>query len=326
MPVAILHQAVPADAPADEQDVLVQVAAVEASLGRLGHRTITIPCTLNLEALRQSLVAARPEIVFNLVESLGGSDALQPLVPALVESMRIPLTGASSQVIQMTGRKGTAKRMLQHCGLPTPAWREAGHAEVSDFEPGTYIVKPLAEHASLGMTDADVVDVDTTDALDALIESKSQALRRPCFAERYIDGREFNLSLLADGSSRVQVLPPAEIRFEGFPAGKPRIVGHAAKWAVDSFEYAATVRSFDLPPADAPLAQRLAGLASACWSAFDTTGYARVDFRVDEAGEPWILEINANPCLSPDAGFLAAAQHAGLSYDDVVQRIVSAAW
>jgi D-alanine-D-alanine ligase len=150
----------------------------------------------------------------------------------------------------------------------------------------------------------------------------AQRLGRPCFAEDYIDGREFNLSMLA-GPSGPEVLPPAEIDFSAFPAGKPRIVGYQAKWEVDSFEYQHTPRRFDMPPSDERLLERLSDLARRTWALFGLAGYARVDFRVDAAGEPWILEINTNPCLSPDAGFPAAVAEAGLSYDAAVERIVA---
>jgi D-alanine-D-alanine ligase len=119
------------------------------------------------------------------------------------------------------------------------------------------------------------------------------------------------------------VLPPAEIDFEAFPAGKPRIVGYAAKWDEEAMEFAGTPRKFDFPKADAPLLDRLAGLALDCWRLFGLAGYARVDFRVDSRGQPWILEVNANPCLSADAGFAAALCRAEISFVRAVEWIVN---
>ena len=118
-------------------------------------------------------------------------------------------------------------------------------------------------------------------------------------------------------------LPPAEIDFAAFPDDKPHIVGYRAKWDADSFEYHHTPRRFDFPANDRPLLDRLSQLAIQCWREFGLRGYARVDFRVDEAGRPWILEINANPCLSPDAGFAAAVEQAGIGYDQAIERIVN---
>jgi GNAT superfamily N-acetyltransferase len=119
------------------------------------------------------------------------------------------------------------------------------------------------------------------------------------------------------------VLPPAEIDFSAFPAGKPQIVGYQAKWDDASFEFHQTPRRFDFPAEDGPLVGRLSELARRCWEVFDLAGYVRVDFRVDRAGQPWILEINTNPCLSPDAGYAAALARAGIRYEDAIERIVA---
>ena len=139
------------------------------------------------------------------------------------------------------------------------------------------------------------------------MHAHSARLGRACYAEQYIDGREFNLSVLASPQGP-QVLPPAEIDFSGFPPGKPRLVGYRAKWEEGSFEFQHTPRRFDFPAEDGPLLDRLRDLALGSWRVFGLRGYGRVDFRVDEAGHPWVLETNTNPCLSPDAGFYAALQ------------------
>ena len=122
-----------------------------------------------------------------------------------------------------------------------------------------------------------------------------------------------------------QVLPLAEIDFSAFPEGKLRIVDYRAKWDDQSFEFHNTPRRFDFAAADQPLLDRLGQLAAACWTSFGLNGYVRVDFRVDSASQPWILEINANPCLSPDAGYAAAVQRAGIGWDQAVERILAAA-
>src|SRR5262249_30589267 len=138
------------------------------------------------------------------------------------------------------------------------------------------------------------------------------------FAEEFVPGRELNVALLAErGGARA--LPVAEIRFDAFPADKPRIVGHAAKWNIDSFEYRNTRRSFAVEP---QVRERLRRVALDCWALFKLDGYARVDFRVDERGKPWVLEVNANPCLSPDAGFAAALAEAGIGYEAAVERLI----
>jgi D-alanine-D-alanine ligase len=327
MNVALLHQHVPESATADERDVLTQVEAVSRALVELGHEIRVFPCTLDLGRMVEQLRDSRPDVCFNLVESLGGTDSLQALAPLVVESLGIPCTGSGGAVIIDTGRKPFAKSLMHEHGVPTPVWfddRTIDDAQPSWF-PCRFILKPALEHASLGMTDADVVHAADRDALKQLLQRKTQSFGRPCFAEAFIDGREFNLSLLARDDGGVEVLPAAEIRFIGFPDDKPRIVGSAAKWDESSFEYAATVRTFEGHDHSGPLLDEMRGLATICWRLLQLGGYARVDFRVDCEGRPWVLEVNANPCLSPDAGFAAAVQRAGLTYTEAIRRILQSA-
>jgi D-alanine-D-alanine ligase len=158
--------------------------------------------------------------------------------------------------------------------------------------------------------------------LQVALDGRGRAFHGDCFAEQFVDGREFNLSMLT-GETGPEVLPPAEIRFDSYPEGKMRVVGYKAKWVENSFEYHNTPRSFEFSPVDIPLLSRLEEIAEECWRIFELRGYARVDFRVDRTGAPWVLEVNSNPCLSSDGGFAAAAAKRGLSLTDVVERIIS---
>ncbi len=143
------------------------------------------------------------------------------------------------------------------------------------------------------------------------------------FIEEFVDGREFNLSVLGRRGAEPEMLPPAEIRFVEFPAGKPRMVGYKAKWDESSPEFGRTPRTFEFLDGMRRCSRGSAAIAGRCWALFGLRGHARVDFRVDGSGAPWVLEVNANPCLSSDAGFAAAAARAGLSMRDTVARIVA---
>lgn len=356
MTVAILYNRLADDASAADRDVLTQVQSVGDALGRLGRRAAIVPCDLNLAAVQQQLRRLPPSLVFNLVESLGGSDALMFLATALLDQMGVPYTGSPTEAIFLTNNKLLAKQRLVQAGLPTPPWISAAgpvggaradaigaprsafvsHPEGAERDlsqtpgelaatvcPGArFIIKAVAEHASIGL-DEDAL----AEAAEADVQRRMREFRRrhgrPCFAELFIDGREFNLSLLADRAG-CRVLPPAEIDFAAFPEGRPRLVGYRAKWQADSFEYRNTPRTFDFAAADRRLLDQLADLASACWDLFGLRGYARVDFRVDSAGQPWILEVNANPCLSPDAGFAAALAQARIPYHEAIADILAA--
>jgi len=322
MRVTIVHQHVPSDAAADERDVLDQAAAIRSALAGRGHTTSVLPCTTDLGNVQRKLEVVKPDCVFNLVETLDNSGRLIHLAPAMWEVADLPFTGSSADALYLTTHKLLSKERMLAAGLPVPAWVSEDIPDARHPAPDTpcsesradWIVKSVWEHASIGLGDASILRDVPASAVAARIPVGS-------FAERFIDGREFNLAVLA-GPDGPEVLPPAEIVFEDFPVGKPRIVGYQAKWDEASFEYAHTVRRFADPAADGPLLAELKRLALRCWKVFSLGGYARVDFRVDADGKPWILEVNSNPCLSPDSGFAAALEKAGIAYADALERIV----
>ncbi|MGQ9574721.1 MAG: GNAT family N-acetyltransferase [Thermoguttaceae bacterium] len=332
MRVLILYNAVsPADSAAD-RDVLDQVEAVSGALAKLGDDQESLACTLDLDRTRRELLRRRPEVVFNLVECLGGSDALAHLAPALLEGLRIPYTGAPAEAICLTNNKLATKQRLRRAGLPTPDWfccqgrsapslahEQNGHA----FHPGEpYLLKVALEHASFALEEDCLVRPENPEVLRDLVGAHAARLDRPCYAERYIAGREFNITMLT-GPEGPQVLPPAEVDFSAFPPGKPQIVGYRAKWDEQSFEFRYTPHRFEFPDSDRPLLDRLVRLSVECWRLFGLRGYGRVDFRVDAAGQPWILEVNANPCLSPDGGFVFALGLAGIAFEQAIARIIA---
>ena len=313
MRVTILYNEPSIWAAAEEADVLDQVAAVAASLQANGYTVERLACGLDLQGVADALNADPPDLAFNLVEGLGGHDRLYSVVPSLLDALGIPYTGNSAEAIYATTNKLLAKERLVAAGLPTPAvpvrWPEPlGDPQrgLSPFTPGRYILKPVWEHASLGMVDDMVVSTGSRKRLLARLVELGERTGREFFAEAFIAGRELNISVCDDGR------------------GKPRIVGWAAKWDESSFECRHTVRRFDFAESDGPLLEEVKKLALACWRLFGLSGYARVDFRVDAAGRPFILEVNTNPCLTGDAGFPAAAAQAGLPFDDAIGRIVAA--
>jgi D-alanine-D-alanine ligase len=143
------------------------------------------------------------------------------------------------------------------------------------------------------------------------------------FAEAFVPGREFNVALM-EGPRGVRVFPIQEIDFTALPESAARIVDYAAKWDEGCEAYHLTPRRFGLERREPKLARELGRIARDAWNAFGITGYARVDFRVAEDGTPYVLEVNVNPCLAPDAGFIATAAEAGLGYDEVIAGIVRA--
>jgi D-alanine-D-alanine ligase len=327
--VLILYDEPRPGARADELDGVVQAHAVAAALTSLGHESTLRGVGLDLGALERVSVEERPDVVFNLVESLGGHGRLIHLVPALLEALRVPFTGASARAMALSSDKRVAKLVLRAAGLPTPEERSLEELRAARAPlPGRWILKSVHEHASVGLDEDSVLPGADPGLLASELESRLPSLGGEGFAEQFIDGREFNLALL-DGGARGAPplsLPPAEIVFEGYGAAKPKVVGWRAKWDESSYEYHHTPRRFEFPPEDAALLTELSDLARRAWQAFELSGWARVDFRVDDAtGRATILEVNANPCLSPDAGYAAALARGGWDLPRALERVLAAA-
>jgi D-alanine-D-alanine ligase len=306
----------------DQRDVLDQAKAVSEALAELGHEPVTLTFSLDAKAFAESVNRVQPDLVFNLVESVEGHGRLIYMAAAVLDFLRVPYTGAPTDAIFLTTNKLLTKRVLEASGIPTPPYfryQDLLTAQGPFDQP--YIIKSVWEHASVGLDEDSVVFAADSGELLAQMERRKENLGGECFAEAYVEGREFNVSVLASDAGP-EILPLAEMKFMNYPPGKWRVVGYRAKWDESSHEYRNTVRSFRFSPDDEPLLVELREIARKCWSLFGLRGYGRVDFRVDRLNRPSVLEINANPCLSPDAGFFAAATQAGLSYREMVRRII----
>jgi D-alanine-D-alanine ligase len=322
MQVLVLHSRVAPDAPPDEQDTLDQAAAIAEALASRGYNVAKEPFS-NDEADLAAIVRRHgSDAIFNVVESIDGSGLLAIEAPRMFDRIGVPYTGATHLALKVTGDKPGAKARMKSAGLPTPAWSEGPDWTGLDDD-GRYIVKSALEDASLGLDDDSVVygsNAVRARALDCQVR-----LGGRWFAEAFVDGREFNVAVLGDEAGEPRVLPLAEMTFQQWQPGRPKIVGYSAKWDDDSFESTRTVRAFGLEAAEPELARSLRELSTRVWKLFDLTGYVRIDFRVDESGHPMILEINPNPCLSRDAGFAAAAAEAGVPYEALIDHILTAA-
>jgi D-alanine-D-alanine ligase len=319
--VLVLHEGLSAGARPDELDALVQVGQVMEAIEKLRWAVRAEEVDLNLGRTLERLLGTRPNCIFNLVESLNGRGELIGVVPALLESTAIPFTGSGSDAINLSSQKILAKRWMRLHDIPTPDWLTAADATEERKEDNrTWIVKSQWEHASLGIDDGSVVQGHV--ATRRRFRYCTERHGGTWFAEQYIDGREFNISII-EQNGQPYVLPIAEMTFVDYPASKPKIVGYPAKWDEDAPEYAATQRRFTV--LDAAVREQLIAVCKKCWVLFGLRGYARVDIRMDSAHIPWVLEVNANPCLSRDAGFAAAATEAGFRYSQIIDMVLHAA-
>lgn len=315
--VLMAHNVVAGESPADVQNVLEQAAHVARALEGTGYQVSQLEVGLDLGRAVRSIGRIRPDVIFNLVETIGDDGRLAPVASGLFEHLQIPFTGSRTSGLFLTSNKILTKKWLRASGLATPDWWvPGGKRPAAD---GAWIVKPVWEDASIGIDDESVVA--NFDLVDQRLQARKMAYKGEWFVERYIEGREINIALLC-GEDEPRVLPISEILFIDYPSIKPRIVGYSAKWDEDSFEGRNTVRQFIDRAHEGDLCRRLENVGRTCWRLFGLDGYVRVDCRVDEAGDIWILEVNANPCISPDAGFAAALAEDGLGYNEAIDLIV----
>lgn len=320
--IAIIHNPVGENATEDERDVLDQAEEIAESLAILGHQPTVLPFVSDPAALKRKLAEIAPGCIFNLVETVEGDSQLQILAPALYDHLRIPYTGATTEALFLTTHKVMAKRLMALSGIPTAEWLTLGeHSLIPPVYPGRYIIKAICEEASVGLDAEAIVSVKNEAALIARLRARQQQIGKPCFAERFIEGREFNLSVLGQPEGG-EVMPAAEMLFD-YPPGLPKIMDYKAKWVEGTPEYEGTQRTFDLKPEDDALVEKLRQVAQRCWDVFHLRGYARVDLRVDAQGNPYVMEINANPCLTPGSGFPVACERRGLPYPAMIQRILA---
>ncbi|WP_320127555.1 ATP-grasp domain-containing protein [uncultured Sphaerochaeta sp.] len=322
MKVLIVHDRVSKTPSKDEEDTLLEVEQVSKVLQEKGDIVTSVEFSLNLADFGEYIAEFCPDVIFNLVETLEGSRLLY-LAPVLFESLHLPYTGGNSQGMFLSSDKLLAKELLLGASIPTPRWfsfrkRQKDPLDLEVLVDLPLIAKPISEEASVGINDDSILTFSSSKAIEQFLCTHDF---EGLFLEEFIEGREFNISVLCvEGEPKV--LPPAEIVFDDYPLGKPEIVGYEAKWDADSFAYSHTRRTFDFPLSDKQLLERLESITLQCWNLFGAKGYSRVDFRVDRQGNPYVLEVNVNPCISDDSGFTAACERSGMTYDGMIDRII----
>ncbi len=311
----ILYNRPAENALPDELDVLDQVGLVDKALAELGYEVERYGLTEHFFDEIAAIAGKGYDFVFNLAESVGGRAEILYFVPALLNMHHIPYTGCPVEAAFITGSKTLARSVMKASGIPVAAGFSL--SSVTELVPGSrYILKPVWEDGSLGITEESVFTYNGE--IPAIVRGKDE---RHWFIEEYIDGREFNVSIVS-GKEEPVILPPAEMLFHQYPEHMPKIVSYKAKWEEETFQYQNSRRHF--PTDIAPLLMdKIVKAVTACWNTFGLRGYARIDLRCDASENVYVLEANANPCISPDSGFVAAAARAGFSTAEVVGMIAA---
>lgn len=320
--VPVLYNELSEIAAKDEIDVLYQVDAVAAALEQLGFTVSRHAFPGNMTETVEALKEMKPLLVFNLVEAVSGQSRLSYLAPSILEALGIKYTGCPAEAILLTTNKVVTKKLIRSCGISTPPWITAHDGRV--FTQGEkYIIKAVYEDGSVDLHQDSIVNIESIRQIRKTLDSMKQKTGKEFFAEKYIYGREISISMLG-GNSMPEVLPPREIKFTGYKEKNlEEILDYRSKWEEDSFAYKNSISTSNFDSKDHKLLKVLTDISIRCWQEFGLKGYARVDFRIDSEGEPWVLEINANPCITPgEAGFLSSAEEVGLDFKDVVNRII----
>ncbi len=311
MKIAVLFDGASALAKSPDLLILGTVEAIECSLLAEGNQVVRIPVLMDgrwIERVRRG----KFDLAVNICEGIDGVANFEPPVIGVLELFGIPYTGSSSYTTSLCLRKHVVNALLERAGLPIPRFttvRRGGSLSSVGFPA---ICKPAAEDASLGVEQRSVVRTmrALTARVDAMLERWDEVL-----VQRFVDGREINVGIVGD-----TVLPIAEIDFGEMRRGMWRIVTYQSKWLVGSDEDigAAPRCPADLPP---KLAAEIRRVALSAWRLVGGHGYGRVDMRIDSSGKPWILEVNANPDVAPDAGLARMAAVAGIEYSALVRSM-----
>lgn len=324
MKVLVLSTHEPTLAEAD-----VVVLQVEAALGRAGHDCSRLEIGTDVAGVVRALQDASPELVFNLTEGFAGKSALDSSVAGLLNLLALRYTGSSPSGLMLAGDKSLTKKVLSFHGVPTPDFATVyrGALDWSHELAFPLIVKPPQEDASIGVTTASVVH-DVKELFERIHDLQAE-YQSPVLVERFIDGREFYVGVL--GNAHAEALPVVELDFAGFPADQPRVASYHAKWtdgagtdAAEHPEFAGTraVLPDDLDP---ELVERMQRIAVDAFQALRLRDYARIDLRVSDAGEIFVIEVNPNCYLEKSAEFARAAEKAGTDYDALIGRIAELA-
>jgi D-alanine-D-alanine ligase len=328
--VALIYNAYTDSQPDEKSDtgsvhyLRQMIRGIARGLRRLRHEVVVLPLAGDLSVLQRKLNRLRPDVVFNQYDDVVHGALYEMRVAAFIRMLGYPMTGSPALGLGLSRYKYMSLSLLKGAGLPVPP-STALVERLSDIEEHKWvfplIVHAAQEHAGIGLDRNSVVLTKT-----ALREKAREILRtykQPALVQHFLEGREFNVGLL--GGRKIQVLPLAEVDYSQLPRKIPPIMSYAAKWVETSVEYQ---RTKVICPArvDASLAASISKTAAKAFRSVGGWGYGRVDIRLDEDGQPVILEVNCNPCLDSGMGLARSAEAAGIDYAHLLQTIVKAAF
>jgi D-alanine-D-alanine ligase len=317
--ILILYNKISKTPTTDEVDVLDQVKIVSDALFALNYSVKELQLDMNLDLVIRKIRKVNPYIIFNLAESIYNKGEFAYIGPAILSFMDIPFSGNPLIPMFFSSNKVLAKRELKRIGIPTPKWICLD--ELRKIRPKKkYILKPTWEEGSLGLDEHSIFEGSDKKYIASIKEKNKNYF----FIEEFIEGREFNVSIIGTKEGP-RVLPIAEMKFLKYPEGKPKIMGYTAKWNEKSFEYTHTRRTFTIPASDNDIEKKIVDICRKCWIKFGFKGYVRIDFRLGADRVPYVIDLNLNPCISQSGGFVAATEKAGYKFTEVIEMLLEEA-
>ncbi len=294
---------------------------VISTLTAMGHEVQTLPVHDDLGEIRRLVSEWKPQIAFNLLEGFDDNTIFDQNVVSLLELLKLPYTGCNPRGLLMARDKSLSKKLLAYHRIPVPefeVFRIGRPIRRPKRLPFPLIVKSLTQEASIGISQASVVDSD--EKLKERVAFIHESIRTAALVEQYVEGREIYVGIL--GNQALQAMPVWELFFTNMPEGSKRIATDRVKWSV---KYQKKYGIDSGPARDLPEAQAVAiqHLCKRTFRALELSGYARVDLRLEENGNVWVIEANPNPQIAKGEDFAASAEKVGLSYETVLQRIIN---
>ena len=292
---------------------------VKNAIEALGHTLIPVGISNELSVITDAIEAHKPDIVFNLAEEFNHVGHFDQHVVSFLEMLRQPYTGCNPRGLTIARDKALTKKILAYDGMKVPEFaifpmkRTTKRPSTLDFP---LFVKSLTEEGSIGISGASIVrdDVKLMERVEFIHRTATSA----ALAEEYIEGREIYVSMM--GNERVTVLPPWEFFVENRPAGSPLIATGRGKWDPDYQDQVGIMTG----PAEISekLSAKLQKLSRDIYRLLGLSGYARLDFRVTNDEEAYLLEANPNPQIASDEDFASAAEAAGIEYPELIERLI----
>lgn len=295
-------------------------ANVLAALSELGHTAEHLAIFDNLDLLQQKLTAFEPDVIFNLADQFKNNRAFDQHIVSFLAMRGVPFTGCGSTGLTLCKHKAISKKILSYHRIHTAAFttiargKRIARPKHLQFP---ILVKPLKEEASLGIAQASFVETD--EQFRERVQFIHEKFDNDVIAEEYIEGRELYVSIL--GNHRLQVFPIRELVFQEVPPDEPKIATYKAKWDEEYRKRWGLQNQF-AEGLDAAVVANIERVCRRIYHLLTIDGYARLDLRLTPKNEVYFIEANPNPILAADEDFAESATKAGLTYPQLIDRII----